>query len=62
MAMSQTERAKRSRGMKAFHARRREVNERRSFRLQDYWDYDPAAETHRAKLSRAMKRWWRENR
>ena len=62
MAMSQTERTKRSRAMKAFHARRRETNVQRSLSVQDYWDFSPEAKQHRAKLSRAMKRWWRENR
>jgi hypothetical protein len=60
--MSTTERAKRSRAMKAFHARRREANESRSYTLRDYWEFSEEAIAHRAKLSRAMKRWWRANR
>ena len=56
--MSTTERTKRSKALKAFHARRREANERRSFSVQDYWDFGPSS-THRRKLSLAMKKYWR---
>ena len=58
MAMSSAERAKRSRALKAFHARRRNANERRGETLRDYWNSEDA-DYHREKLSRAMKRYWR---
>lgn len=49
----------RSAAMREYWARKRDANERRSESLRSYWLYDLTADDHRRKLSRAMKRYWR---